>query len=117
MNTAKLKKHFALLPGMLAFVQTVEAATVTLAASPLANITTSVVHPNIMFVLDNSGSMDWSYLPDYVSAGYNGTGSEICWSGTNDSNTRATCSGVGSTGSDVAVPYTTSDINYIYYNP
>ena len=39
-------------------------AQVELATSPLATSTTTVVKPNLMFVLDDSGSMDWDYLPD-----------------------------------------------------
>lgn len=42
--------------------------TVTLATSPLANSSTTVVKPNIMFTLDDSGSMDWPFLPDWASA-------------------------------------------------
>ena len=38
--------------------------TTSLATSPLATSTTSTVLPNLMFVLDDSGSMDWDYLPD-----------------------------------------------------
>ena len=41
-----------------------QAAPTSLATSPLANSTTSTVLPNLMFVLDDSGSMDWDYLPD-----------------------------------------------------
>ncbi|MFN3785614.1 MAG: hypothetical protein ACK4RS_02125, partial [Thiothrix sp.] len=40
------------------------AATINLATAPLTTATTSTVKPNIMFVLDNSGSMNWNCLPD-----------------------------------------------------
>ncbi len=40
------------------------AATVALATSPLATSTTTSVKPNLLFVLDNSGSMDWDHMPD-----------------------------------------------------
>jgi len=40
------------------------AASVALATSPLATSTTSTVLPNVMFILDDSGSMDWNYMPD-----------------------------------------------------
>ncbi len=39
-------------------------AAITLATAPLANATTSSVLPNLMFMLDDSGSMDWDYMPD-----------------------------------------------------
>lgn len=40
------------------------AATVDLATAPLATSTTTSVKPNLLFVLDNSGSMAFTYLPD-----------------------------------------------------
>jgi type IV pilus assembly protein PilY1 len=40
------------------------AASVALATSPLATSTTSTVLPNVMFILDDSGSMGWNYMPD-----------------------------------------------------
>jgi type IV pilus assembly protein PilY1 len=40
------------------------AASVDLAQKPLATATTSTVLPNLMFMLDDSGSMDWDYMPD-----------------------------------------------------
>ncbi len=45
------------------------AAALTLATSPLATSTTSSVKPNLMLVLDNSGSMDWDHMPDDASDG------------------------------------------------
>jgi len=42
------------------------AATVNLATVPLATATTTNVLPNLMFTLDDSGSMDSNYLPDWV---------------------------------------------------
>ena len=44
------------------------AAGVELATVPMATSTTSTVKPNLMFVLDDSGSMYADYLPDDVSA-------------------------------------------------
>lgn len=41
-----------------------QAASVALATSPLAATTTTSVLPNVMFILDNSGSMDWEHMPD-----------------------------------------------------
>ncbi|MFY9314456.1 MAG: PilC/PilY family type IV pilus protein [Burkholderiales bacterium] len=39
------------------------AQTVELATVPMANSTTTTVKPNLMFVLDDSGSMAWDYMP------------------------------------------------------
>lgn len=54
----------ALLVGLVASVQ---AGIVALATSPLATSTTVAIKPNVLFVLDNSGSMSWSFLPDVVT--------------------------------------------------
>lgn len=42
---------------------------VEIASTPLVNSGTSDVLPNIMFVLDNSGSMTWDFTPDWASTG------------------------------------------------
>jgi type IV pilus assembly protein PilY1 len=42
---------------------------VSLATSPLADATAGTVKPNIMFVLDDSGSMGWDFLPDWANSG------------------------------------------------
>jgi type IV pilus assembly protein PilY1 len=57
--------------------------------------------PNLMFILDDSGSMDWDYMPDYV----------------NDS--RCVFSDGGSLGSCRLgdPPYSSSGYNTVYYNP
>ena len=52
-----------------------QALPVALATAPLATSTTTTVKPNLMFVLDNSGSMNWEYLPDTV----NGDNSRHCF--------------------------------------
>ncbi len=46
------------------------AASVALATAPLATATTSTVKPNVMFILDDSGSMAWDFLPDWVGDDY-----------------------------------------------
>ncbi|QHI97565.1 hypothetical protein GT347_05925 [Xylophilus rhododendri] len=42
-------------------------AATDLASSPLETSTATLVKPNILFVLDDSGSMDYSYLPDWAN--------------------------------------------------
>lgn len=42
----------------------VQALTTDLATAPVVSQSGSVVKPNIMFILDDSGSMDWDYMPD-----------------------------------------------------
>ncbi len=50
------------------------AAQLALATTPMATVTTSSVKPNVMFILDDSGSMDWSYLPDWANDSHPTTG-------------------------------------------
>ena len=59
---------------------TVEAAPLVLATQPLAVTTSSPIKPNILFVLDNSGSMSWTHMPDKVQdfVGAYGYQSEQC---------------------------------------
>ena len=47
-----------------------QAASLNLATAPLTNATTVQVLPNIMFTLDDSGSMDWDFMPDWVGYDY-----------------------------------------------
>jgi type IV pilus assembly protein PilY1 len=44
------------------------AALTSIAQVPLVNSATATVLPNIFFVLDNSGSMAWNYLPDWANS-------------------------------------------------
>jgi type IV pilus assembly protein PilY1 len=98
---------------------------VSLAASPLANSTTTQVKPNLMFILDNSGSMSQDYTPDYISDIFStpATTDKQCRdSGDDDSGT--VYSGAANGGTrvlDLCVigdpPYMSSDMNSQYYNP
>jgi type IV pilus assembly protein PilY1 len=42
-----------------------------IANSPISSAATTTVPPNVMFILDNSGSMGWEYMPDNVDNDYN----------------------------------------------
>ncbi|MFA6903158.1 MAG: hypothetical protein WC236_08760, partial [Gallionellaceae bacterium] len=71
MHTTALSFILPLLfAGILAQPQQAMAASLTLADAPLATSTTAKVKPNIMFILDDSGSMDWDYLPDWANDTY-----------------------------------------------
>lgn len=39
-----------------------------IASAPLATASNTSIKPNILFILDDSGSMDWEYLPDDVGS-------------------------------------------------
>jgi type IV pilus assembly protein PilY1 len=84
------------------------AAGTDLADKPLANSTTVVLLPNIMLDLDNSGSMLWSYMPDYVRMKSGNTFETYCRN--TDGRITAVCN-------DGDPPYAASAFNKIYYNP
>lgn len=100
-------------------------APVSLATSPLTNSTTNMVLPNLMFILDNSGSMGQDYTPDYISDIWSSpatTDKQCRDSGDDDSGT--VYSGPANGGTRVLdlcvvgdVPYMNSDMNSQYYNP
>ena len=80
------------------------AATTDLASSPLSSTSTSVVFPNILFTLDDSGSMGWAYLPDYAGGGTYGSSTAYHCKVSN------TC-GAGET------PFSANEYNGMAYNP
>lgn len=47
------------------------AGTTDLASSPLVTSASSSVQPNLFLLLDDSGSMDWDYLPDWATTSDN----------------------------------------------
>lgn len=100
-------KPLALLLGVSAIVLSEGAIAQTdLADAPLAS-TTSSVKPNLMFVLDDSGSMAWDYTPDYV----NDSSPGLCYdSGSSITETAAACR-IGDP------PYSSANFNTQYYNP
>ncbi|MGQ0443063.1 MAG: PilC/PilY family type IV pilus protein [Methylophilaceae bacterium] len=80
------------------------AAITDIGNAPLVSSTTGEVLPNIMYILDNSGSMNLSFMPDYVTAANK-------------------CKTTGTSGLFTAncnyghPPFMTSEFNGIYYNP
>jgi type IV pilus assembly protein PilY1 len=97
-----------------------------LADVPLANAPDTAVLPNLMYILDDSGSMMWDYMPDYIHSGP-GAGSgtkEHCKTLTNCSsagctvNIAGTACSQGTSPSDWGeAPYYSPRFNQIYYNP
>lgn len=79
--------------GLYAWAVTSNAADVPIADSPMASSTSTEIKPNVMFVLDDSGSMGWTHLPDHVR------------------------SFAASEQTNLAVGYLTSHCNGIYFNP
>lgn len=65
----KILASLALCVGLSA-AHTGHAGLVNLTQVPLTTATPTVVLPNIMFTLDDSGSMDWDFMPDWVGDVY-----------------------------------------------
>ena len=108
------------------------ADTLDLTTIPLATATTTIVKPNLMFILDNSGSMERDHMPEWVedeshckgvdSYGSMTTGTRFnCCRYFNDgasSNSSATSNCYPtSTSRRWMPPFHSSDFNGAYYNP
>ncbi|MDD5247669.1 MAG: hypothetical protein PHY45_01705, partial [Rhodocyclaceae bacterium] len=92
--------------GIALFVAAASALGATdLATSPLVTSSTSSVLPNILYVLDDSGSMDWDFLPDWACATY--------------SVNNSSCSSTGEDPSSARLEYLFRNNTYngVYYNP
>lgn len=113
------------------FFGPVYADTVALATSPLLNATTTTVKPNLMFLMDNSGSMSQEYTPDWLQK-YNVRNDPWEYDGEWNSPSTAEKNCRDSADDDEAintaidhmdmcvvgdVPFMTSAINSQYYNP
>lgn len=99
-----------------------QAASTDLATAPLANSSSSVVKPNMMFILDDSGSMNFNYMPDYIGRGSDQNNKcktyidpVFTW------NTKTDCNGALDDGSTPTIggdpPFYSYRFNGIYYNP
>ncbi len=88
-------------------VANAQAANTDIATSPLLVASPTSVKANLLFVLDDSGSMAWDYMPDYVNSG-------LCRSAgataTNSGSFTSTCS-------RAHAPFSTSSFNGMAYNP
>lgn len=102
-----------------------QASSVDISSDPLTNATASVVKPNLMFILDDSGSMDWDFMPDWVPSGLcRATGATSTSSGTWN---RACCQNASGSGPSQACyqtstrrghpPFMAAAFNGVAYNP
>jgi len=95
----------------LGFAQIAYADVADLAGAPLTTSATSVVKPNATFILDDSGSMGWSYTPDYVNDSEGSGNTAGCYDGGSDiSNTPDACE-------EGDPPWMSPDFNTQYYSP
>jgi type IV pilus assembly protein PilY1 len=91
-----------------------QAALTDLATQPLANVAgTAAVKPNIMFLLDDSGSMMQQYTPDYVSErwGAPAASDRHCYDSADDTDSNRDLCIFGDP------PFMSPDFNKQYYNP
>jgi type IV pilus assembly protein PilY1 len=110
----------------------VHSAVTDIASAPVITSAGMVtpIPPNLMFVLDDSGSMDWDFLPDWSNDNYckrssgavttnsnnslccrnRSSGTDACMYGSNYAST-------GGSARRMDVPMTNSDFNFAYYNP
>lgn len=65
-NRSCIRFSALLIIGLLG--QPVWAALTDLASAPLETSTATLVKPNILYVLDDSGSMAWDFLPDWANS-------------------------------------------------
>ncbi len=107
---------------------------IDIASSPLVVSNLNSVKPNLLFILDDSGSMDWDYAPDYVgedssigqncrstgagleAAYYSGRFTSLCCQNAQNS---ASCLDIdrGTFTQRGHPPFLSSDFNGMAYNP
>lgn len=112
--------------GVFGIVLTAQTAPTEIHNEPLANPASST-KPNIMFVLDDSGSMGWDFSPDYMGDDdTNEDSPRVCFDHKDDNDTLtawSTATTVTATGASLKqcrvgdVPYMAPQFNKQYYNP
>lgn len=85
------------------------AATLDLSTVPLTTATNTAVKPNLMFILDNSGSMEWNYMPDWVTSEQGGGNTNYC-KGSTGGTADTQCA-------ERLPPFYATSFNGAYYNP
>jgi type IV pilus assembly protein PilY1 len=111
-NTAlhiDIARFVAITASLVIGCSVVHAAATDIAVAPMGTASTAVVKPNLMFILDDSQSMELNFMPDYVSVppGVFFGGEAHCKD--KDESLRTCFFG------DPA--FNTSSFNAIYYNP
>ncbi|HTP97156.1 MAG TPA: PilC/PilY family type IV pilus protein [Burkholderiales bacterium] len=96
-----------LLLALLLATGVARATSTDLATAPLATSATTAVLPNLMFILDDSGSMAWDYLPDNVQD--SSTAKTRC--------ANSNCNSTGTAAAQGDPPYYAAQFNGVFYNP
>jgi type IV pilus assembly protein PilY1 len=92
--------HLIASPLLLALLQT-HAAVTDISTSPLVTSSTSSVLPNVLFILDDSGSMGWDFMPDWA----------------NDAHCKSVGGSYGTSCTSGHPPFHSGDFNGVMYNP
>lgn len=105
---------------LMASAWNVQAEVTDISANPMSTASGTVVRPNVMFVLDDSGSMDFNFMPDFLGYG-NLTGGK-CRRANDDGRMSAVCQGTETDGDNKPTvggdpPIYSPFVNAIYYNP
>ncbi len=98
----------------------VRAELADLSPVPLANTPTDAVLPNLMYILDDSGSMAWDYMPDNVWKLVSGSNTTMnnCKTASGSTASIAVVQCADSSNSKWGEPpYYSGNFNQIYYNP
>ena len=123
----KLTSVALVVVGALGVVSAVESGNLTIATEPLGTATSSI-KPNVMFLLDDSGSMYREFMPEYVvaptppapgSLGVLIPGTAACFDNgdTGDGEASGNIAGALNACRPGDPPYNSPDFNTIYYNP
>lgn len=113
-HATPLKRALAwALSASMVFSGPVSAALTEVSSEPLAQPASSV-KPNIMLILDDSGSMESQFTPDYLGRRFGGSNA-LCHDAGDDSSGTITGGLDNCQAGDV--PLMTPDINTQYYNP
>lgn len=82
MKTHNLMIRMLLCMGLMFLIFTSASAQTDISSTPLATSSPNQAKPNIFYVLDDSGSMAWNYLPDWATNDYsanNHSSSTTCY--------------------------------------
>ena len=105
--STRLRRHLATaLMAAACALPLLAAAQTNISSSPLVTGAANVIKPNIMFILDDSGSMSWNWMPDNVTQ-------------TGNCRLQGNCGGLGSQGSRTSSspPMDAKEFNTLAYNP
>jgi type IV pilus assembly protein PilY1 len=100
------------------FSPILHSASLNISQVPLAKSSSATVKPNVMFILDDSGSMAWDYLPDYVrDDASDNSRPPMCFDAGDDSGGDGDIGGGWDYCKLGDPPYMSPDFNASYYNP